>query len=139
MYNLYELTFVLVNHVDLYYNVKFSSLNDSLFSCFTCRWLSSKEIHKEDIKYWKREIPRLMCQMQIFLPSTFFNAQEHYLIHQVEEIELCGHMHSRSKTRRNNHSQVHKVLPWGKPFQGIKTLAMKIFLSMRWLSLYMSR
>ena len=30
--------------------------------------------------------------------STFsiFNAQEHYLIHQVEEIELCGLVHSRS-------------------------------------------
>ena len=67
-----------------------------LLYCIICRWLSSKEIHKEDIKYWKREIPHLMCQMQRFLPSTFFNAQEHYLIHQVEEIELCGPIHSRS-------------------------------------------
>ena len=25
-----------------------------------------------------------------------FNAQEHYLIHQVEKIELCGPIHSRS-------------------------------------------
>ena len=60
----------------------------------TCRWLTSKEIHKEDIKYWRREIPCLMCEMQKHLPSAFFNAQEHYLIHQVEEIELCGPMHS---------------------------------------------
>ena len=48
------------------------------------------------IKYWRREIPRLMCEMQKHLPSTFFNAQEHYLIHQVEEIELCGLVQSRS-------------------------------------------
>ena len=62
-----------------------------LFYCIDiCMWLSSKEIHKEDTRYWKREIPRLMCQMKQYLPTTFFNAQEHYLIHQVEEIELCG-------------------------------------------------
>ena len=37
-----------------------------------------------------------MCEMQKCLPSTFFNAQEHYLIHQVEEIELCGPIQARS-------------------------------------------
>jgi hypothetical protein len=34
--------------------------------------------------------------MQQYLPPTFFDAQEHYLIHQVEEIELCGPVHIRS-------------------------------------------
>ena len=37
-----------------------------------------------------------MCEMQQYLPTTFFNAQEHYLMHQVEEIELCGPVHTRS-------------------------------------------
>ena len=37
-----------------------------------------------------------MCEMQKYLPRGFFNAQEHYLIHQVEEIELCGSVNSRS-------------------------------------------
>ena len=37
-----------------------------------------------------------MCEMQKHIPLTFFNAHEHYLIHQVEEIELCGPVHSRS-------------------------------------------
>ena len=37
-----------------------------------------------------------MCEMQKYLPPTFFNAQEHYLIHQVEDIELCGHVYTRS-------------------------------------------
>jgi hypothetical protein len=60
------------------------------------RWLSLKEIHEYDITYWKREIPRLMCEMQKYLPPTFFNAEEHYLIHQVEEIQMCGHIHTRS-------------------------------------------
>jgi hypothetical protein len=50
----------------------------------------------KDIKYWRREIPRLICEMQKNLPLIFFNAQEHYLIHQVEEIEMCGPVHKRS-------------------------------------------
>ena len=37
-----------------------------------------------------------MCEMKKYLPTTFFNAQEHYLIHQVEDIELCGPVKSRS-------------------------------------------
>ena len=47
-------------------------------------------------KFIKREIPRLMCEMQKYLPPIFFNAQEHYLIHQFEEIEWCGSVHTRS-------------------------------------------
>ena len=54
-----------------------------------------QRIHKEYIRYWKREIPCLMCEMQKYLPPTFFNAQEDYLIHQVEDIELCGPVNSR--------------------------------------------
>ena len=37
-----------------------------------------------------------MCKMKKYLPPVFFNAQQHYLIHQVEEIELCGPVHTRS-------------------------------------------
>ena len=37
-----------------------------------------------------------MCEMQKYLPPVFFNAQEHYLIHQVEDMELCGPLHTRS-------------------------------------------
>ena len=37
-----------------------------------------------------------MCEMQKYLPPSFFNDQEHYLIHQAEEIELCGPVNSRS-------------------------------------------
>ncbi len=34
--------------------------------------------------------------MENYLPMEVFNAQEHYLIHQVEEIEKCGPIHIRS-------------------------------------------
>ena len=51
-----------------------------------------------------------MCEIQKHLPSTFFNAQEHCLIHQVEEIELCGPVHSRSKWMVDRHLKFMKVL-----------------------------
>ena len=37
-----------------------------------------------------------MCEMKKCLPPSFFNAQEHYLIHQVEKIEMCAPVHTRS-------------------------------------------
>ena len=81
----------------------------SLLACVTCRWLTSKEIHKEDIKYWRREIPHLMCEMQKNLPLAFFNAREHF-IHKAEEIELCGPVHSRSMWMVERHLKFMKGL-----------------------------
>ena len=51
-----------------------------------------------------------MCEMQKHLPLRFFNAQEHYLIHQVEEIELCGPMHPRSMWMVGRHLKFMKGL-----------------------------
>ena len=44
-----------------------------------------------------------MCEMQKYLPPTFSNAQEHYFIHQVEDIELCGIVHTRSMLMVEGH------------------------------------
>jgi hypothetical protein len=49
-----------------------------------------------------------MCELQKYLPSTFFNAQEHYLIHQVEEIEICGPIHTRSMWMVERHLKALK-------------------------------
>ena len=51
-----------------------------------------------------------MCEIQKFLPSSFFNAQEHYLIHQVEEIELCGPIHTRLMWMVERHLKFLKAL-----------------------------
>jgi hypothetical protein len=37
-----------------------------------------------------------MCEMKKYLPPKIFNEQEHYLIHEVEEIEMCGPIYTRS-------------------------------------------
>ena len=75
-----------------------------------CRWFPFKEIRQYTIIFWKREIPRLMCEMKKYLPLTFFNAQEHYLIHQDEEIEMCGPVHTRLMWMMERHLKSLKAL-----------------------------
>ena len=50
-----------------------------------------------------------MCEMKKYIPPTFFNAQ-HYLIHQVEEIEICELVHTRSMWMVERHLKSLKVL-----------------------------
>jgi hypothetical protein len=51
-----------------------------------------------------------MCEMQKYPPLKFFNAQEHYLVHQVEEIEKCGHVHTSSMWMVERHLKSLKDL-----------------------------
>jgi hypothetical protein len=51
-----------------------------------------------------------MCEMQKYLPPAFFNAQEHYLIHQVQEIEMCVLVHTRSMWMVEKHLKSLKDL-----------------------------
>jgi hypothetical protein len=44
-----------------------------------------------------------MCEMKKYLPPIFFNAKEHYHIHQVGEIEKCGPVHTRSMSMVERH------------------------------------
>ena len=48
--------------------------------------------------------------MKKYLPSTFSNAQEHYLIHQLEEIEMCGYVHTSSMWMVERHLKSLKAL-----------------------------
>ena len=104
-------------------------------SWFPCRWLSSKKIHKEDIKYWKREIPHLMCDMQKYLPPIFFNAQEHYLIHPVKNIELCGPIHTKLMWMVERHLKSLKALvrqracPEGSMVEGYMVYQTLVYIS----------
>ena len=97
------LIFDILSFTDQNFIIYASILLIILFSCIICRWISSKEIHKEYIRYWKRKIPHLMCEMQKYLPPGFFNAQEHYLINQIEEIEICGPVYTRSMWMVESH------------------------------------
>ena len=50
--------------------------------------------------------------MKNYLPPTFFNAQEHCLLHQVEEIESCGLEQPRSMWMVERHLKFMKGLVW---------------------------
>ena len=50
-----------------------------------------------------------MCEMQKYLPPAIFNAQEHYLIHLVEEIEICVPIHTRSMWLVERHLKAFKA------------------------------
>ena len=107
----------------------------------SCRLLSLKDIHEDDIKYWKREIYFLMCEMQKYIPPTFFNAQEYYLIHQVEEIEICGPIHTRSMWMVKRHLKSLKALvrqrarPEGSMVQGYMVYQSMVYISQYLLKL----
>ena len=51
-----------------------------------------------------------MCEMQKHITLAFFNAQENYVIRQVEEIELCGPVLSRSMWMVERHLKFMKGL-----------------------------
>jgi hypothetical protein len=113
-----------------------------LFSCVTisCRWFSLKEIHEDDIKYWKREIPCLMCEMKKYIPPTFFNAQEYYLIHQVEEIEICGPIHTRSMWMVDRHLKSLKALVRQRArHEGSMVEGYMVYQSMVYISQYLPK
>jgi hypothetical protein len=76
-----------------------------------------------------------MCEMKNYLPPTFFNAQEHYLIHQVEEIEMCGHVHTISMWMVERHLKSLKALvrqkerPKGSMVEGYMVYESMVYIS----------
>ena len=76
-----------------------------------------------------------MSAMQKYLPPSFFNAQEHYLIHQVEEIELCGPVHTRSMWMVERHLKSLKALvrqrarPKGSMVEGYMVYQTLVYIS----------
>ena len=56
-----------------------------------------------------------MCEMQKYLPPTFFNTREYYLIHQVEEIKIRGHKRSMWMVERHLRSLKDLVRQRARP------------------------
>ena len=56
----------------------------------------------------KKEVPILMCDMQKYFPTSFFNAQEHYIVHLLHEIEMCRTVRTRTMFPVENYLKVLK-------------------------------
>ena len=73
--------------------------------------------------------------MQQYLPPAFFNAQENYLIHQVEDIELCGPVHTRSMWMVERHLKSLKAFarqrehPEGSMVEGYMVYQCMVYIS----------
>ena len=65
-----------------------------------------------------------MCDMQKYLPTSFFNAQEHYIVHLLHEIEMCGLVQTRTMFPVERYLKVlkkfvkQKACPEGSMLQG---------------------
>lgn len=55
----------------------------------------SHELHPKDFPKKRIECIELLCLMEKELPTSFFNIQEHVLVHLVDEIALAGVVSSR--------------------------------------------
>jgi hypothetical protein len=79
-----------------------------------------------------------MCEMQKYIPPTFFNAQEHYLIHQVEEIEMCGPIHTRPMCMVESHLKASKYFVTQRScFEGSMIEIYMVYQSMVYISEYL--
>jgi hypothetical protein len=76
-----------------------------------------------------------MCEMKKYIPPTFLNAQEHYLINQVEEIEICELFHTRSMWMVERHLKSLKALvrqrahPEGSMVEGYMVYQSMVYIS----------
>ena len=78
--------------------------------------------------------------MKKHLPSAFFNAQEHYLIHQVEDIELCGPIHSRSMWMVERHLKFLKgLIRQQAHLEGSMMEGYTVYQNMMYISEYLSK
>jgi hypothetical protein len=76
-----------------------------------------------------------MSEMQKYLPSTFFSAQEHYPIHLVEEIEMYGPIHIWSMWMVERHLKSLKIFvrqrlcPKGSMGEGYMVYQSSVYIS----------
>jgi hypothetical protein len=81
-----------------------------------------------------------MCEMKKYAPPSFFNAQEHYLIHQVEEIEMCGPVHTRPMWMVERHLKSLKALVRQRArLEGSMVEGYMVYKSMVYISQYLPK
>ena len=81
-----------------------------------------------------------MCEMKKYPPPSFFNAHEHYLIHQVEDIELCGPIHTRAMWMAERHLKSLKDLIRQRAhLEGSMVEGYMVYQSMVYISQYLPK
>lgn len=63
-------------------------------------WILNKFIIEEEIEGMKQESHAIMALLQMQMPISFFDSQEHLLVHLVEDIALVGSLPRKEKKRK---------------------------------------
>lgn len=59
------------------------------------RRICAKVIDPTDMVNLKEDVAVTMSMLEIYMPPSFFDVMSHLVIHLVEELELCGPVHTR--------------------------------------------
>ena len=59
------------------------------------RKICSKVVDPTAIETLKEDVTIALCLLEKEFPPSFFDPMTHLLVHLVEELDLCGHVHSR--------------------------------------------
>ena len=84
---------------------------------------------------WKKELPILMCDMQKYFLASFFDAQKHYIVHLLYEIEMCGPVQTRTMFPIEHYLKVlkmfvkQKVCPESSMLQGYMLFKSTVYLT----------
>ena len=76
-----------------------------------------------------------MCDMQKYFSTSFFKAQEHYIVHLLYEIEMCGPIQTREMFPIEHYLKVlkrfvkKKARPKGSMLQGYMLFKSIVYLT----------
>ena len=60
--------------------------------CFVFNAICSKVIDPATLDELENEVVVVLCQMEMYFPSSFFDIMVHLIVHLVREIWFCGHV-----------------------------------------------
>ena len=63
--------------------------------CFFFNAICSKVIDPEKLDEYENEAAIILCQLEMYFPSSFFDIMVHLIVHLVREIRFCGPVHLR--------------------------------------------
>jgi len=82
--------------------------------CHVFKKLCAKILDPTVLGELKKEMANLLILLEQELPSTFFDIMTHFLMHLVEELELCGPVHTHWMYPIERYLKTLKGFVWNK-------------------------
>ena len=65
-----------------------------LYDFFSQLW--QKVVHPEELDHMQDDIARILSNLEMFFPPSFFDVMVHLTVHLVHKIKYCGHVFLRN-------------------------------------------